>query len=61
MLLAQAANLPSHLQSVLMQPVLMQAADPTGLSTPLGKVVLAAGLLVVIVVLVRQLREHRKR
>lgn len=55
MLLAQAANLPSQMQSVLMQ------ADPTGLSTPLGKVVLAAGLLVVIVVLVRQLREHRKR
>ena len=41
--------------------VLVQAADPTGLSTPLGKLVIAAGLLVVIVVLVRHLWEQRKR
>lgn len=41
--------------------VLAQAADPTGLSTPLGKLVIAAGLLVVVVVLVRQLWEQRKR
>lgn len=41
--------------------VLAQAADPTGMSTPLGKLVIAAGLLVVVVVLVRHLWQQRKR
>ncbi|MER6989805.1 hypothetical protein ABT337_08795 [Saccharopolyspora hirsuta] len=39
---------------------LMQA-DPTGLSTPLGKVVIALGLLAAIVVAVRFLWEQRNR
>lgn len=45
----------------LAEAALAQAADPTGLSTPLGKLVIAGGLLVVIVVLVRHLWEQRKR
>lgn len=40
--------------------ILLQA-DPTGMSSPLGRVVIAAGLLVVIVVLVRWLWDQRKR
>lgn len=40
--------------------ILLQA-DPTGMSSPLGWVVIAAGLLVVIVVLVRWLWDQRKR
>lgn len=50
---------------LLAQPLtaaaLAQVADPTGLSTPLGKAVIAAGLIAVIVVLVRVLRDQRKR
>ena len=40
--------------------ILLQA-DPTGMSSPLGRVVIAAGLLVVVVVLVRWLWDQRKR
>ena len=40
--------------------ILLQA-DPTGMSSPLGRVVIAAGLLVVLVVLVRWLWDQRKR
>jgi hypothetical protein len=41
--------------------VILLQADPTGMSSPLGRVVIAAGLLVVIVVLVRWLWDQRKR
>ena len=41
--------------------VLLLANDPTNLSTPLGKLVIAAGLLVVIVVAVRFLWDQRNR
>lgn len=51
-----------HAQNLLADAALAaQAADPTGLSTPLGKLVIGAGLLVVVVVLVRHLWEQRKR
>jgi hypothetical protein len=39
---------------------LMQA-DPTGLSTPLGQAVIAAGLLAAVVLAIRFLWEHRNR
>lgn len=66
MLLAQpltAAVLaqPILAKAALAQATLAQAADPTGLSTPLGKAVIAAGLIAVIVVLVRVLRDQRNR
>ncbi|MDA3649285.1 hypothetical protein OU416_34860 [Saccharopolyspora indica] len=41
--------------------LLLMQADPTGLSTPLGKVVIALGLLAAIVVAVRFLWERRNR
>lgn len=41
--------------------MLLLANDPTNLSTPLGKLVIAAGLLVVIVVAVRFLWDQRNR
>lgn len=40
--------------------ILLQA-DPTGMSSPLGRLVIAAGLLVVIVVLIRWWWDQRKR
>ncbi|SEG86798.1 hypothetical protein SAMN02982929_04692 [Saccharopolyspora kobensis] len=41
--------------------LLLMQADPTGLSTPLGKVVIALGLLAAIVVAVRFLWDQRNR
>ncbi|MEV0083209.1 MULTISPECIES: hypothetical protein [Saccharopolyspora] len=41
--------------------LLLLQADPTGLSTPLGQVVIGAVLLAVIVLAVRFLWEHRNR
>ncbi|MEU6264070.1 hypothetical protein [Saccharopolyspora shandongensis] len=41
--------------------LLLLQADPSGLSTPLGQVVIGAGLLAVVVLAVRFLWEHRNR
>ncbi|MBB5156248.1 hypothetical protein [Saccharopolyspora phatthalungensis] len=41
--------------------LLLMQADPTGLSTPLGQAVIAAGWLAVVVLAVRFLWEHRNR
>jgi hypothetical protein len=41
--------------------LLLLQADPTGLSTPLGQAVLAAGFLVVITLAIRFLWERRNR
>jgi hypothetical protein len=41
--------------------VLLQQADPTGLSTPLGQAVMAATMLAVIVVALRWFWNQRKR
>ncbi|GAA0540623.1 hypothetical protein GCM10011581_38170 [Saccharopolyspora subtropica] len=40
---------------------MLAQGDPTGLSTPLGQAVIAATLLVVVVLAVRFLWEHRNR
>ncbi|QUG99383.1 hypothetical protein HUO13_11035 [Saccharopolyspora erythraea] len=40
---------------------LLAQADPTGMSSPLGRLVVAAGLLVVIVLAVRFLWERRNK
>ncbi|GAA4614165.1 hypothetical protein GCM10023108_17680 [Saccharopolyspora hordei] len=41
--------------------LLLLQADPTGLSTPLGRVVIGLGLLATVVVLVRLLWQYRNR
>lgn len=41
--------------------LLLLQNDPTGLTTPLGKLVMAAGLLVVIALAVRFLWDHRNK
>ncbi|WP_281290252.1 hypothetical protein [Saccharopolyspora dendranthemae] len=40
--------------------MLLLQADPTGMSTPLGQVVIAATLLVVIVLAIRFLWQNRR-
>ncbi|GAB2747908.1 hypothetical protein GCM10027174_22620 [Salinifilum aidingensis] len=41
--------------------LLLAQADPTGLTTPLGKLVIGAGLLVVVVLAVKFLWDQRNR
>lgn len=41
--------------------LLLAQADPTGLSTPLGKLVIGAGMLVTVVLAVKYLWDHRNR